>query len=240
MIAMVHGAGPCPVPVKEAIIEWFGPIVFETYASTEGFGSASISATEWLAHKGSVGKPMFGAAHIVDDETGEDVGTGEIGTIYFENPRHVEYLNDQEKTRSVHHPKGWATAGDIGYLDADGYLYLTDRKADMIISGGVNIYPQEIESVLILHPKIADIAVFGVPNDEFGEEVKAVVAPAEGVMPGPELAAEIIAFCKTALSPIKAPRSVDFLPVLPRHETGKLYKRLLREPYWAGKGKNIN
>ncbi len=240
MIAMVHGAGPCPIPVKEAIIEWFGEIVHETYASTEGFGSATITATEWLEHKGSVGRPMLGAAHIVDDETGEDVGVGEIGTIYFENPRKVEYLNDAAKTDSVHHPKGWATAGDIGYLDAQGYLYLTDRKADMIVSGGVNIYPQEIESVLLLHPKVADIAVFGIPNEDFGEEVKAVVAPADFADAGPELAAEIIQYCKARLSPLKAPRSIDFLPVLPRHETGKLYKRLLRDPYWAGKDRNIN
>ncbi len=240
MVGMVHGAGPCPIPVKEAIIAWFGEIVHETYASTEGFGSATITATEWLEHKGSVGRPMLGPAHIVDDETGCELGVGEIGTIYFENPRKVEYLNDAAKTESVRHPKGWATAGDIGYLDADGYLYLTDRKADMIISGGVNIYPQEIESVLVLHPKVADVAVFGIPNDDFGEEVKAIVAPTDYTEAGSALAAELIAYCKTQLAALKAPRSIDFLPALPRHETGKLYKRLLREPYWADRDRNIN
>ena len=183
---------------------------------------------------------MLSPAHIVDDETGAELPAGEIGTIYFEAPRKVEYLNDAAKTSSVHHPKGWATAGDIGYLDADGYLYLTDRKADMIISGGVNIYPQEIEAVLILHPKIADIAVFGIPNEDFGEEVKAVVAPTTFSDAGPALEAEIIAYCKAHLAALKAPKTIDFLPELPRHETGKLYKRLLRDPYWAGKGKNIN
>lgn len=240
MISMVHGAGPCAVPVKEQIIDWFGPIVHEAYGSTEGFGATTISAEEWLQHKGSVGKPMLGAAHIVDDETGEELPAGEIGTIYFANPREVEYLNDPEKTQSVKHAKGWATAGDIGYLDEDGYLYLTDRKADMIISGGVNIYPQEIEAQLILHPKISDIAVFGIPNEDFGEEVKAVVTPADMSQAGPALAAEIIDFCKANLSPIKAPRSVDFMEALPRHETGKLYKRLLRDPYWKGKSRGIN
>ena len=240
MIGMVHGAGPCPIPVKEAMIEWFGEIIHETYSSTEGFGAATINSTEWLQHKGSVGRSMLSPAHIVDDETGAELPAGEIGTIYFEAPRKVEYLNDAAKTSSVHHPKGWATAGDIGYLDADGYLYLTDRKADMIISGGVNIYPQEIEAVLILHPKIADIAVFGIPNEDFGEEVKAVVAPTNFADAGPALEAEIIDYCKSQLAALKAPKTVDFLPELPRHETGKLYKRLLRDPYWAGKGKNIN
>ena len=232
MVAMVHGAGPTPVPVKEAMIDWFGPIIFETYSSTEGFGATTISSREWLEHKGSVGKPTLGAPHIIDEETGEELPTGEIGAIYFENPRKVEYLNDSDKTNSVHLGNGWATAGDIGYLDADGYLYLTDRKADMIISGGVNIYPQEIEAILILHPKIADIAVFGIPNEDFGEEVKAVVQLEPGIEQGPDLEAEIIAFCREHLAAIKAPRSVDFIEALPRHETGKLYKKVLKAPYW--------
>ncbi len=240
MISMVHGAGPCPVPVKEAMLDWFGPIIFEAYGSTEGFGSTQISAPEWLEHKGSVGKTAPGSTHIIDDDTGQELPAGQIGTIYFSDPRKVEYLNDPGKTQSVHLANGWATAGDIGYLDADGYLYLTDRKADMIISGGVNIYPQEVEATLILHPRIADIAVFGIPNDEFGEEVKAVVQPADMADAGPALEAEIIAYCKANLSAIKAPRTVDFMAELPRHETGKLYKRLLRDPYWAGKASNIN
>jgi acyl-CoA synthetase (AMP-forming)/AMP-acid ligase II len=240
MVAMVHGAGPCPAPVKEQMIEWFGPIVFEAYSSTEGFGSTSISSEEWLAHKGSVGKPMLGAAHIVDDETGEELPVGDIGTIYFENPRKVEYLNDTSKTDSVKLGNGWATAGDIGYLDKDGYLYLTDRKADMIISGGVNIYPQEVEAQLILHPKIADIAVFGIPNEDYGEEVKAVVEPTDYGLAGDALEEEIIQFCRENISPVKAPRSVDFVESMPRHETGKLYKRLLRDPYWEGHDKRVN
>lgn len=240
MVAMVHGAGPCPVPVKEAIIDWFGPIVFESYGMTEGFGSTTITSSEWLLHKGSVGKPTLGAAHIVNDDTGEELPAGEIGTIYFENPRKVEYLNDAAKTDGVKNKHGWATAGDMGYLDPDGYLYITGRKIEMIISGGVNIYPQEIENALIVHPKVVDVAVFGIPNDEFGEEVKAVVQPLDMTEAGSALEAEIIAFCKTQLSSLKAPRSIDFMEALPRHETGKLYKRLLREPYWAGRDKDVN
>ena len=240
MLAMVHGAGPCPVPVKEAIIDWFGEIVFESYGMTEGFGSTTISSPEWLKHKGSVGKTILGAVHIVDDDAGVDQPAGEVGTIYFENPRKVEYLNDATKTDGVKNARGWATAGDMGYLDADGYLYLTGRKTEMIISGGVNIYPQEIENILILHPKVDDIAVFGIPNADFGEEVKAVVQPLDMADAGPALEAEIIAYCRSQLSALKAPRSIDFMEALPRHETGKLYKRLLRDPYWAGLGKDIN
>ena len=240
MISMVHGAGPCPIPVKEKMIEWFGEIIYEAYGSTEGFGSAFIGSTEWLQHKGSVGKPALGNAHIVDEESGEELPAGEVGTIYFANPRKVEYLNDTEKNESVRLKNGWATAGDIGYLDQDGYLYLTDRKADMIISGGVNIYPQEIEAILALHPKVSDIAVFGIPNEEFGEEVKAVIQPAPGAQPSADLEAEIIEYCRSELSAVKAPRSVDFLEKLPRHETGKLYKRLLKAPYWKDHEKNVN
>ncbi|NIB41466.1 acyl-CoA synthetase [Pseudomaricurvus alkylphenolicus] len=239
MQAMVHGAAPCPISVKEKIIEWFGPVVYEAYASTEGFGSTSITSEEWLKHKGSVGKPILGPVHIVDEVTGESLPAGKVGAIYFENPRKVEYLNDTEKTDSVKLKNGWATAGDIGYLDKDGYLYLTDRKSNMIISGGVNIYPQETENLLITHPKVFDVAVFGVPNEDFGEEVKAVVQPMDKDAGGPELERELIDFCLNNLSDLKAPRSIDFRASLPRHETGKLYKRLLRDEYWADHNRKI-
>ena len=239
MEAIVHGAGPCPVTIKEQMIDWFGPIIHEVYASTEGFGSTAINSREWLQHKGSVGKPSEGPVHIVNEETGQELPPGEHGAIYFENPRKVEYLNDSEKTDSVMLNNGWATAGDIGYLDRDGYLYLTDRKSNMIISGGVNIYPQETENLLITHPKVADVAVFGIPNEDFGEEVKAVVQPMDLNDAGAVLEAELIEFCKQNLSTVKAPRTIDFTDQLPRQETGKLYKRLLRDPYWEGHESNI-
>ena len=175
----------------------------------------------------------------MEEATGKELPPGERGAIYFENPRKVEYLNDSEKTDSVMLSNGWATAGDIGYLDSEGYLYLTDRKSNMIISGGVNIYPQETENLLVTHPKVADVAVFGIPNEDFGEEVKAVVQPMNLNQSGAVLEAELIEFCKQNLSMIKAPRTIDFMDQLPRQETGKLYKRLLRDPYWDGHNSNI-
>ncbi|WP_420561230.1 acyl-CoA synthetase [Tepidicaulis sp.] len=240
----IHAAAPCPVPVKEQMIEWWGPVINEYYAGSEGNGFCALNSEEWLQHKGSVGKALLGKVHICDDE-GNEVPVGEAGTIYFEaddpNAPQFQYYNDEKKTRDSRHPKHkhWTTLGDIGRLDEDGYLYLTDRKAFMIISGGVNIYPQEAENLLITHPKVADVAVIGVPNTDFGEEVKAIVQPMDWADAGPELEAELIAFCQSELSKIKCPRSVDFDKELPRHPTGKLYKRLIRDKYWGNHDSKI-
>ncbi|MFC5832226.1 AMP-binding protein [Nonomuraea insulae] len=230
----IHAAAPCPVPVKEQMIDWWGPIVHEYYAGTEGNGFLYVGPHDWLQHKGTVGRSLLGVVHICDED-GDDLPPGEHGTIYFENGGRFEYHGDPGKTRSAQDPRGrgWTTLGDIGYLDAEGFLYLTDRRSYMIISGGVNIYPQEAENVLSVHPKVADVAVFGVPDEEMGEQVKAVVEPASMEEAGPGLEAELIAYCREHLAHYKCPRSVDFRPELPRHPTGKLYKRLLRDEYWA-------
>ncbi|HZQ28449.1 MAG TPA: AMP-binding protein [Acidimicrobiales bacterium] len=230
---VIHAAAPCPVPVKQQMIEWWGPVIHEYYAGTEGNGFVACNSVEWLGHPGTVGKPLVGTVHIVGED-GEEQPTGEAGTIYFEGGAEFEYHNDPEKTKGSRNDKGWSTLGDVGYLDEDGYLFLTDRKAYMIISGGVNIYPQEAENVLVMHPKVADAAVFGVPNDEMGEEVKAVVQPVDMADAGPELERELLAYCKDQLAGYKCPRSVDFEAELPRHPTGKLYKRLLKDRYWQG------
>lgn len=230
----IHAAAPCPIPVKEQMIAWWGPVIFEYYAGTEGNGYCSISSAEWLTHKGSVGKAMLGEIHILDD-AGEELGPDQHGTIYFGNGPNFEYHNDPDKTAAARSAQGWSTLGDIGFVDEEGYLFLTDRKAHMIISGGVNIYPQEAENILITHPKVADVAVIGVPNEEFGESVKAVVQPLNWSDAGEGLEAELLAFCRSQLAPIKCPRSVDFAPELPRHPTGKLYKRLIRDQYWQGR-----
>ncbi len=227
----VHAAAPCPIPVKEQMIAWWGPIILEYYAGTEGNTFLAITSQEWLAHKGSVGRPFIGTIHILDENENE-LPPGEPGGIYVENGMPFEYHNDPTKTKGSRTSKGWSTLGDIGFVDADGYLYLTDRKADMIISGGVNIYPQEAENVLVTHPKVADVAVFGIPNEDFGEEVKAVVQPADMADAGPALEAELLAFCQANLAKIKCPRSIDFEKELPRYPTGKLFKRLLKERYW--------
>ena len=229
----IHAAAPCPVPVKEQMIEWWGPVIFEYYAGSEGNGFVAITSEEWLAHKGSVGRGLTAVLHICDEE-GNEVPVGESGTIYFEGGGEFEYHNDPQKTAESRHPKGWSTLGDIGYLDEEGYLYLTDRKSFMIISGGVNIYPQETENLLVTHPKVMDVAVFGVPNEDFGEEVKAVVQPIHWEDAGPELEAELIDFCRDNISHIKCPKTIDFEQELPRHPTGKLYKRLLKDRYWEG------
>ncbi|MFV0306354.1 MAG: acyl-CoA synthetase [Desertimonas sp.] len=239
--AVVHAAAPCPVPVKHQMIEWFGPVIHEYYAGTEGNGFVYCNSEQWLAHPGTVGAPIGCTIHICDEEL-EEVPQGESGTIFFEGGATFEYHNDSEKTKSSRHPKGWSTLGDVGYVDEDGFLYLTDRKAYMIISGGVNIYPQEAENVLVTHPKVVDVAVFGVPNDDFGEEVKAVVQPVEMPADTEEadaLAKELIAFCRSQLADVKCPRSVDFRPELPRHPTGKLYKRHLKDEYWQAAGRAI-
>ncbi|HEU5083281.1 MAG TPA: AMP-binding protein [Acidimicrobiales bacterium] len=233
----VHAAAPCPVEVKKRMIDWWGPVLHEYYAGTEGNGFVYCNSEQWLEHPGTVGQAIVGTIHIVDEE-GSELPVGEPGTVYFEgeSASSFEYHNDPEKTQGSRDPKGrgWSTLGDVGRLDEDGFLYLTDRKAYMIISGGVNIYPQEAENVLALHPKVFDVAVFGVPNEDFGEEVKAVVQPADGVETGPELERELIAFCREKLADVKCPRSVDFRDELPRHPTGKLYKRLLKDEYWQG------
>ena len=231
----IHAAAPCPIPVKEQMIEWWGPVIYEYYAGTEGNGFVQLNSEEWLAHKGSVGRPLNCEIHICDDE-GNEVPVGEAGTIYFGGGGEFEYYKDAEKTAGSRHPQGWSTLGDVGYLDEDGYLYLTDRKHFMIISGGVNIYPQEAENVLITHDAVMDVAVFGVPNEEFGEEVKAVVQPKDMADATPELAIELMDYCRSKLSHVKCPRSVDFREELPRHPTGKLYKRLLKDEYWQKAG----
>jgi acyl-CoA synthetase (AMP-forming)/AMP-acid ligase II len=238
--AVVHAAAPCPVEVKSRMIEWWGPIIHEYYAGTEGNGFVYCNSEDWLAHRGSVGKPIIGTLHILDED-GEEVPVGESGTVYFEGGTDFSYHNDEEKTRSSRDPlgRGWSTLGDVGYVDEDGFLYLTDRKAYMIITGGVNVYPQEAENVLAMHPAVADVAVFGVPNEDFGEEVKAVVQPADPAAAGADLERQLIAYCKEHLADVKCPRSVDFRGELPRHPTGKLYKRILKDEYWAASGRSI-
>jgi long-chain acyl-CoA synthetase len=232
----VHAAAPCPVPIKEQMLDWWGPVIYEYYAGTEGNGFCTITPQEWLRKKGSVGKAVLGELKIVGED-GAERPAGEEGTVYFANGPAFEYHNAPEKTAETRHANGWTTLGDVGYVDEDGYLFLTDRKAFMIISGGVNIYPQELENLLVTHPKVADAAVFGVPNAEFGEEVKAVIQPLSMAEAGPELEAELMAFARASLSHVKCPRSIEFMAELPRHPTGKLYKRLLRDKYW-GEGRS--
>ena len=228
----VHAAAPCPVSVKRQMLEWWGPIIHEYYAGTEDIGSTAITPEEWLAHPGSVGRPLE-ECHIVGVD-GEELPAGESGTIYFAGGRPFEYHNDPDKTASITDQRGWRTLGDVGYVDEDGYLYLTDRQAHMIISGGVNIYPQEAENVLSAHPSVADVAVIGVPDTEMGEQVKAVVQVTPGIAAGPELGDELLAFCRAELATYKCPKTVDFVDELPRDPNGKLYKRVLKERYWAG------
>ncbi len=229
----IHAAAPCPIPVKRQMIEWWGPILYEYYAGTEGNGSTGIDSHEWLEKPGSVGRIRAGKLHIVDED-GNDLPAGQEGSVYFSQAgQPFEYHNAPDKTAESRLSGGRTTLGDVGYLDEDGYLFLTDRKAYMIISGGVNIYPREIEDRLITHPKIADVAVFGVPNDDFGEEVKAVVQCMPGVVEDETLVEELLAYCRQDLAPYKVPRSVDFVAELPRLPTGKLYKRILRDRYWG-------
>jgi acyl-CoA synthetase (AMP-forming)/AMP-acid ligase II len=237
--AVVHAAAPCPVEVKRRMIEWWGPIVSEYYAGTEGGGLTWIGSTEWLEHPGSVGRAAWGEIHICA-ESGEELPVGEPGIVRFGGGANAfEYHNDPEKTRQTFDQRGWSTLWDVGYLDADGYLYLTDRLTYMIVSGGVNIYPAEVEAALLSHPAVGDAAVFGIPDDDWGEEVKAVVEPAAGVAPSPELAAELLAHCEGVLARYKLPRSVDFVDAMPRDPNGKLYKRTLRDPYWVGRARAI-
>lgn len=239
--AAAHTAAPCPVDVKQKMIEWWGPVFYEYYGGTEGNGLTFCDSEEWLAHPGTVGKAIRGTLRICGDD-GEELPVGSTGTVYFEMPAlPFAYHNDPEQTASVVHPlhPTWSTLGDVGHVDEDGYLYLSDRKTFMIVSGGVNIYPQEIENRLVAHPAVLDAAVIGVPNDDMGEEVKAVVELVDGVEGSPELAQELIEFVRAELAHYKAPRSVDFTDSLPRLSTGKLYKRLLRDEYWADRERRI-
>jgi long-chain acyl-CoA synthetase len=235
----IHAAAPCPALVKDDIIKWWGPIIQEYYGATEGLGFTACNSEEWLAHRGTVGKVLLGELHILDENM-QECPVGTPGTVWFKSASQFEYFGDPERTKEARSPDGsMSTVGDVGYVDSDGYLHLTDRATFMIISGGVNIYPQECENLLITHPKIADAAVFGVPNPDLGEEVKAVVQPMPGVEPCQALAEELIAFCSQSLSRQKVPRSVDFEEQLPRLPTGKLYKRLLRDRYWGNKSSRI-
>jgi fatty-acyl-CoA synthase len=230
----MHAAAPCPPDVKRAMIGWWGPILAEYYSATESVGLASITCADWLTHPGSVGRPVLGTAHICDDE-GDEVPVGADGTIYFARDEAVfAYHRDPEKTRAAYHPRHptWATTGDLGHLDEEGFLYLTDRKAFMIISGGVNIYPREVEDVLTMHPAVGDVAVIGVPDPEMGEAVRAVVEPAPGVVAGRALERELVAYVRERIAHYKAPRGVDFVEALPRTQTGKLVKRTVRARYW--------
>ncbi|GAA3359047.1 acyl-CoA synthetase [Saccharopolyspora gregorii] len=229
----VHAAAPCPAEVKQAMIEWWGPMLLEYYSSTEGIGMTFIDSAQWQRKPGSVGRAVLGELRICADD-GRELPPGEVGTVYFSREEQsFEYWGDAEKTRSARHPEhpAWATVGDVGYLDDEGFLFLTDRKAFMIISGGVNIYPQEVEDLLALHPRIADVAVIGVPDAEMGESVKAVVQPAAGAEPGPELERELLEYVRARIAHYKAPSSVDFLAELPRTPTGKLVKGALKSRY---------
>jgi long-chain acyl-CoA synthetase len=236
---IIHAAAPCPVPVKEQIIDWFGPVLLEYYAATEGNGFTFCDSEEWLAHRGTVGRSVSGEVLILDDD-GKECPPGTAGTVWFRGSTNFEYFNDPAKTAESRNAAGdTSTVGDVGYLDEDGWLFLTDRKTYMIISGGVNIYPQETENLLITHPKVMDAAVLGVPDEDLGEAVKAVVQPMPDVEPGPDLERELIAFCREHLAHYKCPRTVDFEEELPRLPTGKLYKRLLRDRYWGDRTTRI-
>ncbi len=233
---VVHAAAPCSVPVKQQMLDWWGMIIHEYYAGTEDIGSTAIGPEEWVAHPGSVGRPL-NEVHIVGDDIEVDLPVGQTGTVYFAGGREFEYHNDPEKTDRMTNRKGWRTLGDVGHLDADGYLYLTDRSADLVISGGVNIYPRETEQVLAAHPQVIDAAVFGVPDEEMGESLLAVVQRQPG--DGPLTAEDLMAWCRDRLAGYKCPKAVEFIAEMPRDPSGKLFKRLLREPYWNDRTSRI-
>jgi acyl-CoA synthetase (AMP-forming)/AMP-acid ligase II len=238
---VLHAAAPCSVETKRKMIEWWGPIIDEYYAATEGTGATYINSTDWLAHPGSVGRSMLGPIHILDDD-GTELPAGEVGTVWFQplpDRPGFEYHKDEAKTRDSFNDHGWSTVGDMGYLDDEGYLYLTDRRTFMIVSGGVNIYPQEAENLLIDHPKVYDVAVFGIPDADMGERVHAVVQPVDWDEAGPDLEQELLAYCREHLARYKCPHAIDFDRELPREQTGKLYKRLLRDRYWGDKTSRI-
>lgn len=228
----VHAAAPCPVPIKEAMINWWGPVLIEYYAGTEGNGMTIVGSEDWMTHKGTVGRPLLGIVHICD-ENGDEVPPRTEGSVFFESENRFSYHNDPDKTRDATNKHGWTTLGDVGWVDEEGFLYLTDRKSFMIISGGVNIYPQEIENLLVSHPKVADAAVIGAPDEDLGEKVVAVIQPLDMAAAGDALADELREFLRQSLSGVKMPKQIDFREELPRHATGKLYKRLLRDEYWG-------
>jgi len=230
----LHAAAPCPIPIKEKMIEWWGPVLHEYYAGTENNGFCALNSKEWLEHKGSVGRALLGKLRICDEDD-QEVPISETGTVYFSDGHPFSYHGDPERTAASRNSKGWSTLGDIGYVDNDGYLYLVDRKAFVIISGGVNIYPQETENLLVDHPDVLDAAVFGVPNEDLGEEIKAVVQLVDNFRSAgalSQLEQDLISFCRSHLSSLKCPKSVDFVEQLPRHANGKLIKREIRDPYW--------
>ena len=230
--AVVHAAAPCPVELKRTVIQWLGPILFEYYSATEGIGLTWIDSRQWLSHPGSVGRTLIGVVHILDDD-GKELSCGEIGTIYFEGSGRFEYHNDPDKTEGAYNAGGFATVGDVGYLDKEGYLYLTDRRTDMIISGGMNVYPQEAENEIATMPGVADVAVIGIPHSDMGEQLVAVVQPVDWSAADDDFAAAIIARCRARLAGYKCPRLVEFRRELPRADTGKLLKRLLRDEVTA-------
>jgi len=234
---VMHAAAPCPVELKREMLAWWGPVIYEYYGATEG-GGTLVKPEEWLEHPGTVGRPWAGADVRVLDDDGNDCPPGTIGTVYMKLMVDFEYKDDPEKTRAGRRD-GYFTVGDVGELDEEGYLYLRDRKIDTIISGGVNIYPAETEAVLLAHPKVGDAAVFGIPHEDWGEEVKAVVEPVAGTDGDETLAAELLAHCREKLARFKCPRSVDFIDAMPRDPNGKLYKRRLRDPYWQGRERSI-
>ena len=235
---VLHGAAPCPADVKHRMIEWWGPILDEYYAGTEGVGATSITSEEWLAHPGSVGRSARGTIHITDED-GHEVPAGVEGMVWFDNPVKAVYRGDPEQTAAITHTEGWQTLGDVGYLDDDGYLFLTDRWTHKIVTGGVNVFPREVEDVLLAHPKVLDVAVIGVPDDDMGESVRAVVEPVSWEDVSPALADELVSWARARLAHYKSPRAVDFERTLPRGENGKLYKRVLRDRYWAGRTSRI-
>jgi long-chain acyl-CoA synthetase len=235
--SVLHAAAPCPVETKRRMLAWWGPVIYEYYGATEG-GGTLVTPQEWLARPGTVGRAWQGAEVRVLDDEGKECPAGGIGTVYLKLLQDFAYKGDEEKTRA-NRRGDFFTVGDVGYLDAEGYLFLCDRKIDMIISGGVNVYPAEIEAVLLAHPKVGDAAVFGIPDEDWGEQVKAVIEPAPGAVPGEALAREILDFCTERLAKYKCPRSIDFTDALPRDPNGKLYKRKLRDPYWEGRERRI-
>jgi long-chain acyl-CoA synthetase len=236
---MIHSAAPCPIPTKHKMLEWWGPVVYEYYAATEG-GGTTATPTDWLRKPGTVGNAWPGSEIVVLDDDGNELPTGTIGTVWMKmGDRTFEYHGDPEKTKKSWNEKGFFTVGDAGELDEDGFLFLRDRKIDMIISGGVNIYPAETESVLLQHPKVNDAAVYGIPSEDLGEAIHATVQLVEGVEAGPDVEAELLAFCADNLAKYKVPRSIDFRQDFPRTETGKLLKRQLRDPFWADKDSQL-
>lgn len=227
---LIHAAAPCPADAKRQMIDWVGPIVREYYSATENYLFTELDSADWLAHPGSVGRPVVGTPHILDDE-GEELPLGETGTVWSENGLSFEYLHDPQKTAQARNAQGWTSVGDLGYVDADGFLYLSDRRSDLILSGGVNIYPQEAENVLLGHPDVQDAAVFGIPHEDLGEVVHGVVQLQPGTLADPKTKEELIGYCRQRLASYKCPRTIDFAEDLPRMPNGKLFKRLLREQY---------